>query len=416
MAADPSAPPAGASRPAPSFWVLVALLIGTQTTGSMCTTTLPAIAPEVAGAVGIPSRLIGYQISLLAAVMLLSLTFGGGASRRFGACRVTQAAMVLLGAGIALCAFPHLAALGAGTVLMGLGYGLLTPSASHLLMRFTPVDRRNVVFSVKQTGVPLGGIVAAGVQPAVAVYLGWQYALGFAALCAFGLALALQVHRAAWDDDRDATVRERTNPFAGIGIVWRQRGLRYMSIAGGLLVVAQICVSTFTVVMFAEDVGYSLVAAGFVMTVSQVGGVAGRIFWGWAADRWGNCIAALQALCLIMAAGTALCAFVDRDWPLLVVYALFFVLGSTASGWNGAFLAEVARLSPHGQVGAATGGSLFFVNTGKMIGPIFVAQTYLLAGSYSLAFAAIAVPTVIAFVFLTAAARVHAERTAAAAR
>jgi MFS family permease len=400
------------NAPLPSFWTLVVLLIGIQTTGSLCTTTLPAIAPEVAGALGVPSRLIGYQISLLAAAMLISLAFGGATSRRYGACRITQVAATLIGAGIGVCAYPHLLAAALGTILMGLGYGLLTPSASHLLMRFTPVDRRNVVFSIKQTGVPLGAIVAASVQPAVAIYLGWQYALGLAAGIAFLMVALLQRHRAVWDDDRDPTVRTQAAPFAGIGIVWRDRALRYMSVSGGLLVVAQICVSTFTVVMFAEDVGYSLVAAGFVLTVSQVGGVAGRIFWGWTADRWGNCIATLLTLCFIMALGTALCAFVDRSWPLLLVYALFFVLGSTASGWNGAFLAEVARLSPTGHVGSATGGSLFFVNCGKMIGPIFVTQAYVLAGSYSLAFASIALPSLLAFAFLAAAGRIHAARAA----
>ena len=38
---------------------------------------------------------------------------------------------------------------------------------------------------------------------------------------------------------------------------------------------------------------------------------------------------------------------------------------ASASGWNGAFLAEVARISPPQSVGAATGSSLFVVNVGK---------------------------------------------------
>jgi hypothetical protein len=41
-----------------------------------------------------------------------------------------------------------------------------------LLARFTPPDRRNIVFSLKQTGVPLGGILTAAVTPAIAVNFG----------------------------------------------------------------------------------------------------------------------------------------------------------------------------------------------------------------------------------------------------
>ena len=60
---------------------------------------------------------------------------------------------------------------------LGLGYGLLTPSASHLLARFAPAERRNLIFSLKQTGVPFGGIGAALITPAIAVTFGWRWAL-----------------------------------------------------------------------------------------------------------------------------------------------------------------------------------------------------------------------------------------------
>jgi len=384
---------------------MVALLIGTQTMGTVCSTTLPAIAPEVAGALGVPSRLIGYQIALHAGAMLVSFAFGGGASQRYGACRVSQIAIAMFGGGTALCMIPNVAAIAFGTLLMGLGYGLVTPAASHLLMRHTPAERRNVVFSIKQTGVPIGGMIAATVQPAVAVYFGWQYALALAAAVSIALGVVLQRYRTAWDGDRDPSARALTNPVASIAIAWRDPGLRYFSFAGCLLVIAQVCMFTFTVVMFAEDVGYSLIAAGFVLTMSHAGGVLGRVLWGWAADRWGNCIAVLQVLAIVMAAGVAACASLGAGWPLLLVHVLFFVLGSTASGWNGAFLAEIARLAPSGNVGAGTGGALVLVNTGQLFGPLFVAQAYLFTGSYSTAFATIAVPSLLAFWVLGMAGR-----------
>jgi predicted MFS family arabinose efflux permease len=93
-----------------------------------------------------------------------------------------------------------------------------------------------------------------------------------------------------------------------------------------------------------------------------------------------------------MLAASLLCLAITPAWPMLASCALFFIFGSTASGWNGAFLAEVARLSPRESVSKATGGSLFFVNVGKMIGPIAFANAYFVGGSYTLAFGLLAIP------------------------
>ena len=380
-------------------YVLVCTLAG-QATGTMATMTLPAVAPLVAASFGVPSSLIGYQISLLAAAMLFSLVFGGNLSTRWGACRVHQVGLALLVAGCVVATGPHIAFFFMSAVCLGLGYGLLTPSASHLLMRYTPPERRNLLFSVKQTGVPLGGIGAALMAPAVATAFGWRAALAVCAVLLTVLIVVLQRRRAAWDDDRKPDTPLAMNPLGGIVMIWRRRGLRYLSIAGACLVVPQFAISTFTVVLFVEELGYTLVAAGLVLTASQVAGVAGRIFWGWFADVTGNCYTALAALCVVMLVTSLACFALSPGWPIVLACALFFVFGSTASGWNGAFLAEVARLTPNAEVSKATGGSLFFVNVGKMLGPIAVANAYSLSGSYVIAFGLLAFTAAAALVCL----------------
>ena len=42
---------------------------------------------------------------------------------------------------------------------------------------------------------------------------------------------------------------------------------------------------SFLVVYLTETLGYSLVAAGFALTVANLGGIVGRIVWGAVADR-----------------------------------------------------------------------------------------------------------------------------------
>ena len=386
-----------------SFPLLLALTLGSQAAGTMATMTLPAVAPEVAASFGVPSSLIGYQISLLAAAMLFSLAFGGNLSTRWGAARVHQVGLTLLSTGCLIATAPHVGFFFLSAIALGLGYGLLTPSASHLLMRFTPPHRRNLLFSVKQTGVPLGGIGAAMIAPAMATAYGWRWALVVSALSTAMLIPLLAIKRAGWDDDRVPASPIMFNPFGGIVSIWRHRALRYLSIAGACLVVPQFAISTFTVVLFVEEMGYTLVAAGVVLTASQVAGVAGRVFWGWLSDIMRNCYTVLSVLAVVMLAAALLCLAVTESWPIAAACLLFFVFGSTASGWNGAFLAEVARLTPRHEISKVTGGSLFIVNIGKMLGPIAVAGAYTATGSYSVAFALLAVPIVLSLACLLGA-------------
>jgi predicted MFS family arabinose efflux permease len=400
-----------ASQP-PGFAVLLGVLLAGQTVGTMASMMLPAVAPKVAETFGVDASLIGYQISLLAAAMLVSLVFGSNLSTRWGACRVTQAGLGLMSGGCLLATAPHIGFLFLSAIGLGLGYGLLTPAASHLLMRFTPAGKRNLIFSLKQSGVPLGGIFAALITPAVAVAIGWQWALAGNALLLLLLVFLLQQARSWWDDDRQPAARFILNPFGGIATVWNHPALRLLSIAGGCFVIVQICVSTFTVVLFAEEMHVGLIQAGLVLTASQVGGVTGRIFWGWLADVTRNCFVALALLALVMLATCLMVIAITPGWPVLVSSVLFFVIGSTASGWNGAFLAEVARLSPQDAISRATGGSLVFVNAGKMMGPILFANAYLLGGSYTLAFGLLALPAAAGLACLVAVYYGEAHATA----
>lgn len=383
----------------------MATLLAGQSVGTMGTTMIPAVAPKVAETYGIPSAYIGYQISLLACAMIVALAFGAKLNRRWGSTRMQQIGLALIAIGGLVAILPHAAFFFLASIALGLGYGSLTPSASSILLRFTPETRRNLIFSMKQTGVPLGGIGAALITPAVAVHFGWQWALAGNSLVLFALVMVLERARPHWDIDRDPRASISGNPFSGVIDIWRHRALRLMSVAGGCFVIVQFGISTFTVILFNEELGWGLIAAGLVLTASQVGGVAGRLFWGWLADRIGDAFQSMVILGAVMVVSAAACYALTPAWPMVAACALFFVFGSTASGWNGAFLAEVARLAPPAQISPLTGGSLVYVNTGKAIGPIACANVFLLTGDYTLTFALLAVPAAIGLACLWVARR-----------
>jgi MFS family permease len=378
------------------FLTLVSALTIAHTIGTIAILTLPAIAPVAAKSYGVPVYMVGYQASLIALGIIIALVFGGNLSLRWGPTRVNQAGLLLIGAGAALLSVPSLAAIVPASLSVGIGYGALTPSSSHILVRFTPAHRRNVVFSLKQSGVPLGGVAAAMLMPVVTVTIGWQAALWIDALAALAMALLLERWRERWDDDRVPTTPLAAHPLRSVAIIWKRPRLRLMTLAGALIVASQICMQNYTVAMFYEQFDFSLVQAGWILTVSQIGGVCGRLFWGWYADRRRDALLVLANL------GTGTLGF---GWPAALITILFFVLGSTASGWNGCFLGEVARLAPEGQVSHATGGALFFVNLSSVAAPMLFALAYAGFESYSLSFGLLTLTSASALACLLAARR-----------
>ncbi len=365
---------------------------------SMALLVLPAVAPVVAREYGIDASLIGYQISLVSAGMLVTLTLLGNITRRLGACRTNQIGHGAVGTGLALMMAPTPVFLAVGAVVLGLGYGLIGPSFSHLLMRFSPPERRNFIFSLQQTGVPIGGVMAALIAPAIAIAFGWRWAIVLSVLLLGCIIVLMQLGRVRWDDDRDAkAVAVSINPLANFTMVWRLLPLRRVALAGGAFCWAQFCVGAYTVVACVQALDMSLLAAGAILTVVQVFSALGRVLVGWLADALRDTGRVLAWNAALMFVTCMASIWMSPNWPLAAIYALFALHGMTSGAWAGAVLAEVGKLAPQGAVSAAISGALVYINIGKFIGPMVFANTYLLTKSYGWAFASIAIPAVIAW-------------------
>lgn len=395
--------PSASDRPVSSLFLLLALLAG-HTFASMAVLVLPAVAPEVARDYGFDPSLIGYQISLVSVGMVFTLTLLGSTSRRYGAARTNQLGHVLVAAGMAILLLPWTLFLIIGSVVIGLGYGMITPSASHLLMRFTPPARRSTMFSLHQVGIPAGGMCAALIAPTVAIYAGWRWAVIVSVVLMVGVVVLMQRERRRWDDDRDRNAPAITaNPMAGAYAIWSQPQLRLIAIAGGCFSWIQFCAATFAVVACVITLDMSLVIAGTVLTVVQLASAGGRVLIGWIVDRVGDTARVLAWNAGLMIASTFAALALDPSLPLIWVYVLFAVLGATSGCWPGVTLAEVGRLAPQGQVSLAISGSLVITNVGKFTGPIIFANVYVLTQSYGIAFASLMVPAAVALYCLLAA-------------
>jgi len=381
----------------PSAWWSLTVTTAIQAMVSMALLTLPAMAPAVARALAVPSTLVGAYVALCYFAAMLSSLVGGTLVRRLGAIRVSQLGLGLCAVGLALCALPWLPAVALGALCIGAGYGPITPASSHLLALTTPAHRMSLVFSIKQTGVPAGGMLAGALVPGLSLWLGWQGTLlAVAGVCALCAALA-QPLRAALDADRQpAQPLALQALFKPIGMVLGQPSLRALAACSFLFSAVQVSTTAYMVTYLNESLGMTLLAAGAALSVSQLAGVVGRIAWGAVADRGLGPRNTLMLLATLMMVGSVLTALLQPQWPTLLIWAIVALLGASAIGWNGVYLATVARQAPPGQAGVATGGTLLFTFMGVVCGsPAFGALAGA-SGSYRIAFAALALPAALA--------------------
>jgi len=367
---------------ASSAWFVVLVTTAAQMVVAMSNIVLSTIAPKVAESLGVAPVLVGYHVGLTFGAAAVASIYGGIVVLRLGAARTTQLSMVSSVIGVALLALPHVGYVALGSLFIGTGMGFASPAASYLLVKHTSADRRNLLFSIKQTGVPLGGVIIALTAPILAVTVGWRWSLAMIATVGVATLLITERARVAWDSDHRPVGSLRSTPFGGVPLVWRQKALRWVALAAVLFSSVQRILLSFTVIYLVTEGGYGLVEAGIMLSVAQVGGATSRIPWGWLADRLRSGLAVLTLICAIMIVSSIALILLEASWPRPLVYLLFFLLGASCVGWNGIVHAECARLSPAGMISLAAGGMSFFVFGGVMFGPPVFAAAYGMIGSY----------------------------------
>jgi len=386
-------------------WFVVLVTTAAQMVVAMSNIVLSTIAPKVAESLGVAPVLVGYHVGLTFGAAAVASVYGGIVVLRVGAARTTQISMVSSVIGLALLALPHVGFIALGSLFIGTGMGFASPAASYLLVMHTSPERRNLLFSIKQTGVPLGGVVVALAAPVLAVTVGWRWSLAMIAAVGLATLLLAERVRVAWDGDRRPAGSFKSTPFGGVPLVWRQKSLRWVALAAVLFSSIQRIVLSFTVIYLVVEGGYGLVEAGIMLSVIQVGGATTRIPWGWLADRVRSGLGVLTLMCALMIASSIALILLEPSWPKPLVYVLFFLLGASCVGWNGIVHAEFARQSPPGMISLAAGGMSFFVFGGVMMGPPVFTVMHGIIGTHSGTFWLTVIAGVAALGFLMLAHR-----------
>lgn len=375
-----------------SAWIVaIAVILVLQTSSAWLSRLIPIASPAFMAEFGWDQSWIGYLSAANIVGALLVLFACVGLIQRMGSVFALQASLVIGAASLLLFHVPSVAVALLASALIGLSNGTANPAGSEVLQRYTPSAHRNFVFSIKQAGVPLGGVVAGLSIPALIEGFGWRLALVIAAAGTVAATALMLPFRSRIDGPRERTPASRMR-LAYFAVPLRSLtsapGLLRISIVGAVFSVAQSCWFTFAVTYLVVGLGQSLSVAGLVFAVMQASGVIGRIAMGWIADHVASSTATLASAAVASAAATVLLGLSRPDWPVWSLMGLAAVAGATVSGWNGVQIAEVAHRSPRHLVGETAAGSVILVFLSNMVAPIAFAAFVAATGRFDVAFLA----------------------------
>lgn len=325
-------------------WLVLAAGTAAQTSFSAVTIGLPVLAPALRDSYGLSLLRVAIVLDSVWIGTMLTLLPWGLLADKFGERRVL--ALGLAGCAAALVGAADAGSFGSLVVLLGVAgaAGASVNSASgRAVMQWFSAHERGLALGLRQTAIPLGGLVAAVALPLLAL----NHALLFlAGLCLAGAILGA------------AVLRERPGPeeleAAELGSALRERRLWRLCGGSCFYLVPQMAVTGFVVLFLHDQRGLSPGEAAAVLGGVQVVAAAFRI----GAGRWSDLIGSRLVPLLLVGIASSLTlatATAVLEAPLAVLVPAFVLAGGFAMAWNGLSFTAAAEIAGARQSGAAIG-------------------------------------------------------------
>lgn len=295
------------------------------------------------------------EVGLISTAVFLtaspSAMLGGRAADRVGERKV----LILSGLIGALAALAVSFSIGFRSLVLaclalGLGNGMQNPAGSAAVMRWFPQHQRGFAMGIRQTGVPIGGILAAGAAPLLALHYGWRSAyLASGLLSVIGVALIIVAY---FDPPRKhVSGAAATRAFRDLA---HDRQLLLLALVFNCQVFVQMAATTYFVLFLHETFGVSVVTAGALFVVVNIAAMVARIGWGLISDRQfqGKRHPVLIIIVALTVCGSLVAALIPATTPLWLVVILAMLFGVSAFAWTGILGTLVIEI-----VGAESAGS-----------------------------------------------------------
>jgi MFS family permease len=368
---------------------------------------VPVLAPAFVSGIGMPPEAVGLIGGFMGFGSVWLFAANNAVTPVFGPLRALIAASVLAVTGAALMLTGVWVAVSVGAICVGFAYAVTAPAGSQILSAHTPRRLWGTLFSIRQSGVPVGGAIAGLVGAGLAAAVGWRVGLGalaaFPLICGCLLYLApVRFHAGANGEPfRARALFDPANAIRPFRSLLRMRQLLPITLASLGFAMGQGSTFAFLTTYLTDGLGLTLALAGVIYSVMQLSSFAGRVVIGIIADRLGSIRLVLFLLALASSGAAVMLAQFDPGWPKWLLFACAGFAGVCVATWNGLYLAGIAKLVPPDEIGEATACATFFTFIAYMFAPPLFGTIVWFAG-YSVAYYCVAAMVLVAAVALRA--------------
>jgi len=384
----------------PPLGGLLAVMTLAHAVSAFCNLSIPPLTPFLRDELNLTHAEVGLLMSFIYIGVVSASLFFGWITDLLGERRALTLGLGIQGIFMIGFAWVHTFLLGGFLLLLsGIGYSSVNPATTKGVMRWFPPQGRATAMGIKQTGIPLGGILAASTLPSLALAFGWRASVILVSAASlvsilavrFGIPPALPLQNQP-SGTRWAQLRE----------VLSNRSILALSIMGIFLAGAQLAILTHLVLFLKKEYLFSTVLAGFFLAMVQAGGIAGRIGWGLVSDFLvaGKRKSILVIIGIIAILQLFLLGRIGPDIPGSLLVLFIALLGSTTIGYHGVLFGLMGEIVRKEVVGLATGFSLTITFLGIVLYPPIFGHLVDRLGAYSPAWDMLAVSWVVALLIL----------------
>ncbi|HEX9557318.1 MAG TPA: MFS transporter, partial [Reyranella sp.] len=217
--------------------VPVATMLAIQVMISLSVLSLSVMMPVVAADLLIDPKLVGVFTAIIYGVAAVTALAAAEPIVRLGAVRICQAALLMAAIGLAVNALAAVAATVIAVIFIGAAQGPINPASAHVLAQRVPREWFGTVFSLKQTGVPIGFALAGLIFPFLLELVGWRGASLVAAAAAVLAALMVELLRSSLDAVVTAG-KSSVGIWRSVRFVFAHRELRVLGLSAIVYVIA----------------------------------------------------------------------------------------------------------------------------------------------------------------------------------
>jgi MFS family permease len=350
-------------------WRVLALMTTAQAGASVVQQALGSLSPILVASFALTKAQLGVVFT---ALMLGSACFTAAAgimTDRWGERRmVLYSGAVMTFALSAAAVAPGYPLLVACVFLFGAAYAASTPAGGRAVLAWFERDR-GFAMGIRQTGVPVGGLVGALSLPAVAHVAGYRGAFVFAAIV---VALTTLIAYLPYRESRDADAPPATlaSVARGMRTLAQDPRLIGVTLTCMTLVAVQLAMNAFLTVTAVVVVGMTPARAALAFACAQGAAVCGRLGWGFLSDRvlHGERLVPFAIICVLAALASAALAMLGSG-AVLALFAAAVVLGFSGAGWNGLMAAALAEVGGTERAASALGLALTAIFLASSVAP-----------------------------------------------